>query len=799
MKASSFNGYKGTNPVANKEVSEYFEHIRLANNKDRVLKVRAAKTKEEKDELKATLFQFAFAGVFKYRNKEGLKSGSGLAVLDYDEDIDNPAEFRDTISTNPHVVAAFISASGRGIKAIVRIPAVNSDDEYKSYWICLRDRFTELYGKKIDESGKDVCRMCCETYDPDIYVNLDAEIFTEYFIDNTVYPAGDITNIPIEDQDIIANNLLVWFNNSVAGKQGRNSSTHILAAAFNDFGVSKQTAYDYLYRFAESDFKQSEIKQCVDSAYKKTAQFGSKAFEDAQKVQKVKALVMNGKSTAEIAERIGGNSEAIGREIERQKERILSEDYWTIDDKGKPIFNPLLFKYWLQRHGFNKYYPAENTKTFAFIQKEGDFVVEVYNSEIKDFVLDQLESDGEVKMYNQMAISTKRFSSDFLSIMSTIRFSTLKDTKNESYLYYKNGVLKVTAQGRELIPYSEIKEVVWKKQIIDRIYTGNDHHDSEYREFIWLISDKNVQKYNTIKSTIGYFLNNYKNPRTNRAVILNDSVVNGENPEGGSGKGLYFRALSYMKNLVVIDGKTFDPKGTFAYQTVSLDTQIILVDDVPKGYKFETQFSLVTDGMTIEYKGQGALKLTVEDSAKIGITSNYGLKGVGGSHDRRKFEIALSGFFHAKHTPFDYFKHELFYDWDELEWQRFDSFMINCLEFYLKNGLVEGQFASLKETALMNSINPVVYTYYKEGFLKIGKEYTIDAIQDTMKDLITEYQKVPNPATIHKSISVIEAYMCLPEHKRHNTNGRRWFTLGNSVVGDETLGHRDLDGLDGMN
>ena len=114
---------------------------------------------------------------------------------------------------------------------------------------------------------------------------------------------------------------------------------------------------------------------------------------------------------------------------------------------------------------------------------------------------------------------------------------------------------------------------------------------------------------------------------------------------------------------------------------------------------------------------------------------------------------------------------------------------------------MKGSFDSLKETTLMNSINAVVYTYYKEGFLIEGKEYTIDAIRDSMKDLITEYQIVPNPATIHKSIATIEAYLGLPEHKRHNTNGKRWFSLGNSEIGKDgkSVDRGNLDEFEGFN
>ena len=51
-------------------------------------------------------------------------------------------------------------------------------------------------------------------------------------------------------------------------------------------------------------------------------------------------------------------------------------------------------------------------------------------------------------------------------------------------------------------------------------------------------------------------MHGYKNLSYCPAVILNDEVIS-DNPEGGTGKGLFMNALSQMKKLVVIDGKAF--------------------------------------------------------------------------------------------------------------------------------------------------------------------------------------------------------------------------------------------------
>ena len=71
---------------------------------------------------------------------------------------------------------------------------------------------------------------------------------------------------------------------------------------------------------------------------------------------------------------------------------------------------------------------------------------------------------------------------------------------------------------------------------------------------------------------------------------------------GGTGKGIFMNALSQMKKVVTIDGKSFAFERSFAYQLVSADTQILVFDDVKKYFDFERLFSVVTEGLTLEKK-----------------------------------------------------------------------------------------------------------------------------------------------------------------------------------------------------
>jgi hypothetical protein len=198
-----------------------------------------------------------------------------------------------------------------------------------------------------------------------------------------------------------------------------------------------------------------------------------------------------------------------------------------------------------------------------------------------------------------------------------------------------------------------------------------------------------------MESTIGFLLHGYKNHSYCPAVVLNDEVIT-DNPEGGTGKGLFMNALSKMKKLVTIDGKSFTFESSFAYQLVSADTQVLVFDDVRKHFDFERLFSVVTEGLTLEKKNKDAIKIPFSKSPKIAITTNYAIKGSGNSFERRKWELELHQFYRKDFTPFDEFGKLMFGDWDEDEWCQFDNYMIGCLQGFLETGLVQSQFVNLE-------------------------------------------------------------------------------------------------------
>ena len=128
---------------------------------------------EEFKKAKSELPVACFGGKFSARSKNAIISGSGLMILDFDANhISELESVNERLRKNKHVYAVFLSTSGNGYKALVKIPETKSDAEYKEYFNAFSEDFSE-----IDESGKDISRACFFTYDPDLYVNKSAKIF----------------------------------------------------------------------------------------------------------------------------------------------------------------------------------------------------------------------------------------------------------------------------------------------------------------------------------------------------------------------------------------------------------------------------------------------------------------------------------------------------------------------------------------------------------------------------------------------------------------------------------------------
>lgn len=695
-----FQSIRDTDTPFFREVHLILDRIKdgTGATKDLVKKIRLEKRKPERQELKKQLPAICFSGTFNKRTDASLLQHSGLICLDFDGYTKQKELLQDkeNLSKNKYVFSVFISPSGNGLKVLVKIPA--DAENHTSYFNSLEKYFSSPY---FDKTSKNLSRVCYESYDPLIYVNDNSSIWDlieepEY---TEVNRARDKATIPITDENKIVEILVKWWEKKYPMSEGqRNQNAYVLAMAFNDFGINKSLASYVLNQFATDDFNLREIGTTIDSAYRHTANFGTKYYEDEERINTIKAKLRRGVSKKEIRIQLQDSnldSETIESVLNKVEEENAKQTFWDRNDKGVIKIIHIQFKQFLEDNGFYKYCP-EGGKNYVFVKVTNNLIDHTSEKEIKDFVLAHLLELDDVGVYNYFADQTRFFKEEFLSLLSTIEIYFIADSKESSYLYYKNCAIKITKDGVTTLDYLDLGGYVWKDHVIDRNFTlCGVTQKCDFKKFVSNINGGDEGRIQSMESTIGFLLHGYKNLSFCPAVILNDEVIS-DNPEGGTGKGLLMSALSKMKKLVVIDGKSFAFERSFAYQLVSADTQILCFDDVRKHFDFERLFSVVTEGLTLEKKNKDAIKIPFSKSPKIAITTNYAIKGAGNSFARRKWELELHQFYTKEFTPLDEFGKLMFGDWNDDDWCEFDNYMIGCLTNYLRTGLVKSKFVNLK-------------------------------------------------------------------------------------------------------
>jgi hypothetical protein len=379
-----------TNPF-NKSAIYCLDRIKQGKSKELVEQIRAL-SKEEQKPLKSQLPGVCFNGTFTQRTIKGIDQRSGLIVLDFDN-MSHQAEaiqFKEEVIKSEIVFSAWISPSGKGVKVLVKIPTVGN---HKGYFDALRTYFDSDYW---DNSGSNIDRFCFESYDPDLYLNMDSTTWT-HIEEPDIEEVGSIdVMIPIKSDNRIIENLLKWWDKKYGMEIGaKNNNLFKLAAALNDFGVNQSEAENVLLKFDEGG-KENEIRKIIKSAYLKTSNFGTKFFEDTLSRDKIEKHIRGGKKTSDIIKALPEfTQDEIDKCVDAIKETGNIEDFWTYTKSNKIQLSIHQYKFWLQQNNFFKHFPTDSN-TYTFIKKEQNLIEETNEKRIKDFTLGALLARPEI-------------------------------------------------------------------------------------------------------------------------------------------------------------------------------------------------------------------------------------------------------------------------------------------------------------------------------------------------------------------------------------------------------------------
>lgn len=721
-----------------KNVTHAIERIRNGNSN--IIKliedIRNESDKAKRNVLKKKLPAICFSGKFTKRDASSCLEHSGFICIDFDK-FDSELDmlsYRMELCEDPYSYAVFTSPSGDGLKVLVKIP--KDIPNHKNYFLSLEKHYNS---PQFDKSCKDISRVCYESYDPEIFVNENSIEWTEVNVEeHTMFDtATSRGTIKLEDQTEIIRRLILWWDRDHGMAEGaKNNNLFILCSAMNEFGVPEDEARSVVMMYDEGG-KEQEINAILRSAYKNSAAFGTKFFEDTDKVNAIKELSKQGTPTSELIIMTKGVSADVVQQIAEENDE---HEFWIKNSKGAVKHVNHLYKEYLESLGYYKYYPAGG-RNFVFVNVNNNTIRDITDDMIKDTVLENLYRLDDRSIYNYFADKTKLFKEDHLSFLSKIDPMFVRDDENTAYLYYQNCAVKVTKNGYETIDYMDIEGFVWEAQKIGRNFTKVDGSSAVFKQFIARIGGGEEDRIHSIESTAGYLMHSYKPSGYCPAVIINDEVIS-DNPEGGTGKGIYMHAVSQIKKNVIIDGKGFSFNKSFAYQRVSADTQLLTFDDVTKNFEFERLFPVITEGVTLEKKNKDEIFIPFKDSPKIVITTNYAIKGTGNSFDRRKWELEFAQHYNKNFTPEDEFGHQLFSGWDDCEWQKFDNYMISNLQMYLSKGLMKSKFKNLRERHFIAATSMDFYEWASDKnneLTRANTEHTASNLYDAFTTQYPDY------------------------------------------------------------
>ena len=156
-KVTIFKDIKDTEQPFYREAVVILSRIKEGSSKDLVKKIRQEKDKSARNLLKQSLPAICFSGMFTKRADANISEHSGLICLDFDgyKTTKDMLQEKERLSKDKYVYSVFISPSGNGLKAVVKIPT--EVDDHKKYFKSLEIHFNS---SNFDKTSKNISRVC---------------------------------------------------------------------------------------------------------------------------------------------------------------------------------------------------------------------------------------------------------------------------------------------------------------------------------------------------------------------------------------------------------------------------------------------------------------------------------------------------------------------------------------------------------------------------------------------------------------------------------------------------------------
>lgn len=188
-------------------VEKFYNDVKFGTWKETFKRISSIENKKARQEAKKKDVPYVtISGLFNHRAKDGLVKHSGFICLDIDDvPLDEMSEKIEQIKNDLFCFCLFKSISGKGFSVIVKIEPKRHLDAF----LGLEVYFAKKYELYLDKSCKDISRARFVSYDPDAFLNLESEKFTNYIPKSDKITKAKLPNVitGVNDMDFIINQI----------------------------------------------------------------------------------------------------------------------------------------------------------------------------------------------------------------------------------------------------------------------------------------------------------------------------------------------------------------------------------------------------------------------------------------------------------------------------------------------------------------------------------------------------------------------------------------------------------------
>ena len=416
----------------------------------------------------------------------------------------------------------------------------------------------------------------------------------------------------------------------------------------------------------------------------------------------------------------------------------MNTQFWVNVGEKKKLSNSKLIDF-IEECGFTRVKLSDTNYVLAKINNNRLRLST--EGEITKLVKDYLLEKNELSLLEDYTKSLGSYiSPKKLELLNSIKLINDRDSKDDSNFYFSNCYCNVTADTIQVLDYSQLKFMIWENRVLQREFDVSDGEQGQFEKFCMKISGNDQSRFIELKTIIGYLLHRSKVRGEAKSVILYDkNMMMSNQAHGGTGKSLLAEAIKKCREVEIFNAKDIKVGSWFINQRINPTTDLIVYDDLKKGFGFEHFFSMITGGIEVEKKHQHSFYIEKLDSPKILISSNYYVKGPGGSSDeRRRYEFEIENYYSESFTPEDDFGNRFFDGWDIQEWNRFYCFMMRCTQEYLRRGLKQDLSASLKKVKFEQNTS-VEFVKFADDYFEYNKKMDKREYLQIFKEFFPHY------------------------------------------------------------